>query len=185
MLQRLRVAAAEGAALLTEQQMDEHTIRALRVEMAREGRAPKPLVSIGPTDSLASVVHTLYHNRCHMAPILGAPVAGVGAGEREKRGQGQGSGSSSPPFTTCPTVDVLHNATISGVVACLLRHFRASMPSLPLLQQPLKSLALGTWSPLSPHARAELHRPRHRGAEAPDKPQPGRDVRRVQALAFV
>ena len=42
---------------------------------------------------------------------------------------------------------VLHLATLSGVLACLMRHFRASLASLPLLSQPLGSLPLGTWSP--------------------------------------
>ncbi len=41
----------------------------------------------------------------------------------------------------------LHLATLSAVLACLMRHFRASLASLPLLAQPLGSLPLGTWSP--------------------------------------
>jgi hypothetical protein len=41
---------------------------------------------------------------------------------------------------------LLHIATISGVLACLMRHFRASVASLPLLMQPLGSLPLGTWA---------------------------------------
>jgi 5'-AMP-activated protein kinase regulatory gamma subunit len=42
--------------------------------------------------------------------------------------------------------NVLHTATLGGVLTCLMRHFRASLASLPLLAQPLCSLALGTWS---------------------------------------
>ena len=42
---------------------------------------------------------------------------------------------------------MLHSCTLSGVLACLMRHFRASLASLPLLSQPLGSLPLGTWSP--------------------------------------
>jgi hypothetical protein len=30
---------------------------------------------------------------------------------------------------------VLHLATLSGVLACIMRHFRASLASLPLLGQ--------------------------------------------------
>eukprot|EP00983_Pelagomonas_calceolata_P095778 1158049-Pelagomonas_calceolata.AAC.6 len=41
----------------------------------------------------------------------------------------------------------LHLATLSAVLACLMRHFRASLASLPLLGQPLGSLGVGTWSP--------------------------------------
>ncbi len=42
---------------------------------------------------------------------------------------------------------MLHTATIAGVLACLMRHFRASLASLPLLAQPLSALPIGTWSP--------------------------------------
>lgn len=44
---------------------------------------------------------------------------------------------------------LLHIATISGVLACLMRHFRASLASLPLLAQPISALPVGTWSPTS------------------------------------
>lgn len=44
---------------------------------------------------------------------------------------------------------MLHTATIAGVLACLMRHFRASLASLPLLAQPLSALPIGTWSPTS------------------------------------
>ena len=42
---------------------------------------------------------------------------------------------------------LLHIATISGVLATLMRHFRASLSSLPLLNQPVANLPMGTWSP--------------------------------------
>jgi hypothetical protein len=42
---------------------------------------------------------------------------------------------------------VLHIATLSGVLNCLMRHFRASLASLPLLAQPLGQLPIGTWAP--------------------------------------
>jgi hypothetical protein len=45
---------------------------------------------------------------------------------------------------------LLHIATLSGVLSCLLRHFRASLASLPLLGQPLGALPVGTWSADSP-----------------------------------
>ena len=38
-------------------------------------------------------------------------------------------------------------ATLSGVLACLMRHFRASLASLPLLAQPLHAVPVGTYSP--------------------------------------
>lgn len=42
---------------------------------------------------------------------------------------------------------LLHIATISGVLASLMRHFRASLSSLPLLAQAISNLPIGTWSP--------------------------------------
>ena len=51
---------------------------------------------------------------------------------------------------------LLHIATMSGMLACLLRHFRASLASLPLLGQPIGSLPLGTWAPETPQGRAAL-----------------------------
>jgi hypothetical protein len=41
----------------------------------------------------------------------------------------------------------LQLATLSGVLACLMRHFRASLASLPLLAQPIGTLPIGSWSP--------------------------------------
>ncbi len=52
---------------------------------------------------------------------------------------------------------LLHIATISGVLAALMRHFRASFASLPLLGQAIGSLPLGTWSPDSSLVRRELN----------------------------
>jgi hypothetical protein len=94
----------------------------MREESSLEGRPPKPLVFVRPSDSLARVVRTLFQHKCSMAPIL--------SGE-----PGQ------------PSASVLHIATLSGVLTCLMRHFRASLASLPLLAQPLGSLPLGTWAP--------------------------------------
>jgi hypothetical protein len=79
-------------------------------------------VFVRPSDSLARVVRTLFQHKCSMAPIL--------SGE-----PGQ------------PSASVLHIATLSGVLTCLMRHFRASLASLPLLAQPLGALPLGTWAP--------------------------------------
>ena len=52
---------------------------------------------------------------------------------------------------------LLHIATISGVLGALMRHFRASLASLPLLGQAIGSLPIGTWSPDSALVRRELN----------------------------
>jgi hypothetical protein len=106
-----------------------------------EGRPPKPLVFVRPSDSLARVVRTLFQHKCSMAPIL--------SGE-----PGQ------------PSASVLHIATLSGVLTCLMRHFRASLASLPLLAQPLGTLPLGTWAPDSQFTPAEGSTAAAAGADA-------------------
>ncbi len=91
---------------------------------------------------------------------------------------------------TCPqgrVVEVLHLATLSAVLACLMRHFRASLASLPLLAQPLSALPLGTWAPDAPAALQQQH-----GDDAPATAAPGdgkdaarRQRRRVTPLHTV
>lgn len=94
----------------------------MREESCLEGRPPKPLVYVRPSDNLAKVVRTLFSHKCSMAPILSADPSD-------------------------PSATVLHIATLSGVLNCLMRHFRASLASLPLLAQPLGQLPVGTWAP--------------------------------------
>ncbi|KAK9867655.1 hypothetical protein WJX84_008764 [Apatococcus fuscideae] len=123
-LRALRSNISGGGTTLSEAEMDRHSIRALREAAAAEGRMPKRVVFVRPTDSLAVVVEVLFHNGCYMAPVLSCEAAG--------------------PGEVC---GVLHTATISNVLATLMRHFRASLNSLPLLGQPLGALPIGSWSP--------------------------------------
>ncbi|KAG2491725.1 hypothetical protein HYH03_009888 [Edaphochlamys debaryana] len=122
-LRRLRHSVSSGANPMSEAEMDAHTIRGLREDAAAEGRPPKRLVYVLADEDLAVVVARLAAHKCSMAPVLSGDPTGP-----------------EPPH-------VLHLATLSGVLACLMRHFRASLASLPLLSQPLGSLPLGTWSP--------------------------------------
>lgn len=108
-------------------------IRGLREEASLDGREPKQLVYVKPDDNLAKVVRTLSDHKCSMAPILSCDPGGL----------------------SVPTV--LHIATLSGVLACLMRHFRASLASLPLLSQPLGHLPLGTWAPDSSGGLTQSH----------------------------
>lgn len=128
-LQRLRSLVSSSANPMSESEMDQHTIRGLREQLAAEGRERRNLVSLSPADSLANVVKTLFDKHCSMAPILT-----VDDTDSESNFEG---------------VQVLSNATLGGILACLMRHFRASIASLPLLARPLSSLPIGTWSPSS------------------------------------
>ena len=126
-LQHLKILASKSSNPMSEAEMDQHTIRGLRAELCRQGNHPKPLVCVRPEDSLQHVVDMLLSNHCSMAPIVKVKEKTTSQGDKVQ--------------------DVLHNATLGGVMACLLRHFRSSLALLPLLAQPLESLPLGTWSP--------------------------------------
>jgi CBS domain-containing protein len=157
-LQRLRSMVSTSTNPMSEQEMDQHTIRGLREEMAAEGRPSKPLVCVAPGNSLAQVVRTMYENHCSMAPVLHQGPNGqlVREGSLGGNGGGGGGGGSTSASAVggddCDGPQVLHTASLAGVLACLMRHFRASLASLPLLAQPLHSLPVGTWNPESPVA---------------------------------
>ncbi|KAG7668620.1 hypothetical protein Ndes2526B_g03759 [Nannochloris sp. 'desiccata'] len=163
-LQRLRSMVSTSSNPMSEQEMDQHTIRGLREEMEAEGRPPKALVCVAPGNSLAQVVRTMYENHCSMAPVLQHGPNGhlVRDGNLGGGGSGGGGGSTSASAAAaaaaaggddCDGPEVLHTASLAGVLACLMRHFRASLASLPLLAQPLHSLPVGTWNPESPVAQ--------------------------------
>ncbi|KAF4369690.1 hypothetical protein F8388_015777 [Cannabis sativa] len=42
---------------------------------------------------------------------------------------------------------LLHLASLSGILKCICRHFRHSSSSLPILQQPICAIPVGTWVP--------------------------------------
>ena len=99
------------------------------------------LVYVEPESSLEEVVKTLIDKRCSMAPIV--------AMEQDRKvrfelGEMQ-AGMYVRSFVQIPSV--LHTATLGSVVACLIRHFQASISSLPFLSRPLSAIHLGTWAP--------------------------------------
>ena len=149
-LQRLRGAAGLGGAgagdgggagggggggAPSEAELDEHTVRGMREAAAQEGRPPPPLVFVRPEQPLAEVVAALHAARVTGAPVLSCDPNGGGGG-----GGGAGAGAGGVGAV------VLHVATLGGVLACLLRHFRASLASLPLLAQPIGAVGIGTWA---------------------------------------
>lgn len=86
--------------------------------------------------------------------LLRPAGSGGGASEASLQQPPPSPSSASAALAESLEGDVLHTATISGVLACLMRHFRASLASLPLLAQPLSALPIGTWSPTSSQAAA-------------------------------
>ncbi|XP_043709811.1 sucrose nonfermenting 4-like protein isoform X2 [Telopea speciosissima] len=111
---------------LTEEELETHTISAwkevklhLNQHVDGHGRGPRHLVHAGPFDSLKDVALKILQNKLSTVPLT-------------HRG--------SYP-------ELLHLASLSGILKCICRHFRHSSSSLPILQQPICSIPLGTWVP--------------------------------------
>eukprot|EP01024_Parvocaulis_polyphysoides_P006961 TRINITY_DN12068_c0_g1_i1.p1 TRINITY_DN12068_c0_g1~~TRINITY_DN12068_c0_g1_i1.p1 ORF type:complete len:580 (+),score=58.64 TRINITY_DN12068_c0_g1_i1:205-1944(+) len=125
-LMRLRTTMTQSP--LSEAEMDSHTIRMMREEAEKDGKPSRDLVYVKPEDSLQHVIQMMFDHKCHMAPVLSCDP---------KKDQ---------------VSEVLHVATVSHVLACLMRHFMTSWTSLPWLAQPVGNVPMGTWNPTSPMA---------------------------------
>ncbi|CAK7340693.1 unnamed protein product [Dovyalis caffra] len=133
---------------LTEEELETHTISAwkegkmqLNRQIDGSGRAySKRLINIaeycwkstvlkfvnqmaGPYDSLKDVALKILQNSISTVPII----------------------HSSAPDGSFP--QLLHLASLSGILKCICRYFRHCAGSLPILQQPICSIPLGTWVP--------------------------------------
>lgn len=110
---------------LSEQELDTHTISVWKEEKSTiTGRTRRRrLVSVGPDDSLKAVADKLLMHEVATLPLLThAPQDGF-------------------------VPQVLHLANLSDLLKCMLRHFRHVPSWLPLLQQPIYTLPIGTWNP--------------------------------------
>ncbi|XP_061946259.1 sucrose nonfermenting 4-like protein [Populus nigra] len=116
---------------LTEEELETHTISAWKegkMHLSRQidgsGRAySKHLIHAGPYDSLKDVASKILQNSISTVPIL----------------------HSSAQDGSFP--QLLHLASLSGILKCICRYFRHSAGSLPILQQSICSIPLGTWVP--------------------------------------
>ncbi|PQQ15876.1 sucrose nonfermenting 4-like protein isoform X2 [Prunus yedoensis var. nudiflora] len=116
---------------LTEEELETHTIAAwkegkayLNGQIDGHGRAlPRRFIHAGPYDNLKDVVLKLLQNEVATVPII----------------------HSSSEDGTFP--QLLHLASLSGILKCICRYFRHSSSSLPILQAPICELHVGTWVP--------------------------------------
>ncbi|KAJ6694332.1 hypothetical protein OIU85_005054 [Salix viminalis] len=116
---------------LTEEELETHTISAWKEGKAHLSRQiddsgrvySKRLIHAGPYDSLKDVASNILQNSISTVPIL----------------------HSSAQDGSFP--QLLHLASLSGILKCICRYFRHSAGSLPILQQPICSIPLGTWVP--------------------------------------
>ncbi|XP_078440596.1 sucrose nonfermenting 4-like protein [Wolffia australiana] len=116
---------------LTEEELETHTIAAWKEGKQqlcrpddRQGRQlGKGLIHAGPYDSLKDVSLKILQNDVATVPIIHSPSA-----------------DGSFP-------QLLHLASLSGILKCVCRQFRHSAGTLPILNQPVSAFRLGTWVP--------------------------------------
>ncbi|KAF7044787.1 hypothetical protein CFC21_053971 [Triticum aestivum] len=115
---------------LTEEQLETHTISAWK-EAKRQTygrndgqlRSNQHLVHATPYESLRGIAMKILETGISTVPIIY-------------------SSSSDGSFP-----QLLHLASLSGILKCICRYFKNSTGSLPILNQPVCSIPLGTWVP--------------------------------------
>ncbi|XP_008813370.1 sucrose nonfermenting 4-like protein isoform X2 [Phoenix dactylifera] len=116
---------------LTEEELETHTISAWKegkqlLDRQMDGHArpcERHLIHAGPYDSLKDVALKILQNEVATVPII----------------------HSSSQDGSFP--QLLHLASLSGILKCICRHFKYSSSSLPVLQLPVCTIPLGTWVP--------------------------------------
>ncbi|XP_015875088.2 sucrose nonfermenting 4-like protein [Ziziphus jujuba] len=111
---------------LTEEELETHTIAAwkkVKLHLGNRRSYPQQLIHAGPYDSLEKVASQILQHKVATVPII----------------------YSSSQDGSFP--QLLHIASLSGILRCICRHFRHSSSSLPVLQQPICAIPLGTWVP--------------------------------------
>ncbi|XP_058077493.1 sucrose nonfermenting 4-like protein isoform X2 [Magnolia sinica] len=116
---------------LTEEELETHTILAWKEGKSQFNRQfddharqfQRRLIHAGPFDSLKDAALKFLQNGVSTVPII----------------------HSSSQDGSFP--QLLHLASLSGILKCICRHFRHCSSSLPILQQPISAIPLGTWVP--------------------------------------
>ncbi|KAF3456191.1 hypothetical protein FNV43_RR00841 [Rhamnella rubrinervis] len=116
---------------LTEEELETHTISAwkegkayLNGQIDGHGRAlSRHLIHAGPYDNMKDVALKILQHEVATVPII----------------YSSSEGGSFP--------QLLHLASLSGILKCICRYFRHSSSSLPILQLPICEIPVGTWVP--------------------------------------
>ncbi|XP_021594733.1 sucrose nonfermenting 4-like protein isoform X5 [Manihot esculenta] len=116
---------------LTEEELDTHTISAWKEgksyhnrQIDGNGRAfSRRLIHAGPYDTLREVALRILQNEVSSIPII----------------------HSSSEDGSFP--QLLHLASLSGILKCICRYFRHCSGTLPVLQLPICAIPVGTWVP--------------------------------------
>ncbi|KAB2092761.1 hypothetical protein ES319_A02G052000v1 [Gossypium barbadense] len=116
---------------LTEEELETHTISAWKEGKARRngqvdghGRPiPRHLIFAGPGDNLKDVALKFLQNGVATIPVIHSSL----------------EDGSFP--------QLLHLASLSGILKCVCRYFKHCSGSFPMLQLPIYAIPLGTWVP--------------------------------------
>ncbi|XP_072996780.1 sucrose nonfermenting 4-like protein isoform X1 [Typha latifolia] len=116
---------------LTEEELETHTISAWKegkrqfyTQTDGHGKAfQKHLIHASPYDSLKDLALKILQSEVSTVPVI----------------------HSSSEDGSLP--QLLHLASLSGILKCICRYFRHSSSALPVLQQPVYTIPLGTWVP--------------------------------------
>ncbi|KAL5712878.1 AMP-activated serine/threonine-protein kinase regulatory subunit [Ranunculus cassubicifolius] len=110
---------------MTEEELETHTIYAwkegklnLNRQIGQNGVLfPRHLIQAGPSTSLKDISLQILHNGVSTVPIIHS------------------------------SSQLLHITSLSDIIKCNYKHFRHSFNTLPIVQQPISSIPLGTWVP--------------------------------------
>ncbi|KAI4317613.1 hypothetical protein L6164_025471 [Bauhinia variegata] len=116
---------------LTEEELETHTISAWKEGKSylnRQNNGPgtafsRHFINAGPYDNLKDIAVKILQNEVSTVPII----------------------HSSTEDGSYP--QLLHLASLSGILKCICRYFRHSTNSLPILQLPICAIPVGTWVP--------------------------------------
>ncbi|KAK3148710.1 hypothetical protein QOZ80_3AG0207660 [Eleusine coracana subsp. coracana] len=112
---------------LTEEQLETHTIsawkEAKRQTYGSQWRPHQHLVHATPYESLRDIALKILQNEISTVPIIY-------------------SSSSDGSFP-----QLLHLASLSGILKCICRYFKNSTSNVPILNQPVCTIPLGSWVP--------------------------------------
>ncbi|KAJ4961389.1 hypothetical protein NE237_021299 [Protea cynaroides] len=120
-----------NSSLLTNEELEMHSILAWKegkIQLHRKSDEPmqlpfrRPLIQATPQESLKDVAQKILQNKISTVPIIHSSQDGL-----------------------CQ--QLLHLACLPGILKYICRHFRHSPGALPLLQNPVGRLPLGTWAP--------------------------------------
>ncbi|KAE9609588.1 hypothetical protein Lal_00006748 [Lupinus albus] len=116
---------------LTEEELETHTVSAWkegkfylnRQNNGHRTAFSRPFIHAGPYENLKDVAMKILQNEVSTVPIV----------------------HSSSEDGSFP--QLLHLASLSGILKCICRYFRHCSSSLPILQLPISAIPVGTWVP--------------------------------------